>query len=289
MLNAATFAWRDRAGRFSPLRAATFALVLLPGLWLATLLALGAAGAKPLETGLDVTGIWTLYFLLASLTATPVRRAFGWPGLLRVRRMLGLASLFYALTHLSFYALQENLVLPKIVSEIALRLYLTVGFIAVLGLVALGITSTDRWIKRLGARWRRLHKLAYPILALGLWHFMMQSKLDASEAITLGGFFILLMLYRAIPALGWTLTPLSLAAAALAAIPLTLALEIGWYAASSTLSLHTIWISAIDASYVWPPTWKIALTGIAVAAAAAAGRWAKGLRPVLFVRKAARP
>ena len=64
-------------------------------------------------------------------------------------------------------------------SEIVLRIYLTIGFVALIGLIALAATSTDGMIKRLGgARWNRLHKLVYAIAILGIIHFLMQTKLD---------------------------------------------------------------------------------------------------------------
>ena len=64
-----------------------------------------------------------------------------------------------------------------------LRIYLTIGFVALIGLTALASTSTDGMIKRLGGeRWNRLHKIVYPIAILGIIHFMMQTKLDITEA-----------------------------------------------------------------------------------------------------------
>ena len=68
------------------------------------------------------------------------------------------------------------------VTEIAVRFYLTIGFVAFLGLAVLTWTSSDYWVKRLGARWKRLQKWAYAIGVLAAAHFFMQSKADVSAA-----------------------------------------------------------------------------------------------------------
>ena len=85
----------------------------------------------------------------------------------------------------------------KVASEIVLRIYLTIGFVALIGLIALAATSTDGMIKRLGgARWNKLHKLVYPIAILGGIHFLMQTKLDISESVMVVGFLFWLLGYR---------------------------------------------------------------------------------------------
>ncbi|MBW4976594.1 ferric reductase-like transmembrane domain-containing protein, partial [Roseovarius mucosus] len=81
-----------------------------------------------------------------------------------VRRMLGVTVMAYAVAHLTLYAVDQNLILTKVISEIALRLYLTIGFVALVGLIALGLTSTDAAIRNLGPNWNRLHRLTYTIV-----------------------------------------------------------------------------------------------------------------------------
>ena len=85
------------------------------------------------------------------------------------------------------------------VSEIALRFYLTIGFATLLVLLALAVTSTDAWVKKLGPNWKRLHRLAYPFTAVALLHFYIQSKLNVSEPVFVSGLFIWLMAWRAVP------------------------------------------------------------------------------------------
>jgi sulfoxide reductase heme-binding subunit YedZ len=190
--------WRDRTGRLSPLKAVTFVLCLVPALWTAAALALGALGPRPYDAVIHELGLWTFRLILITLAVTPARKVFGWSRLIQVRRMLGVAAAAYAVAHLVAYAANEAFDLGKVASEIVLRLYLTIGFVALLGLLALAVTSTDGMIRRLGAlRWQRLHRLVYPILLLGLVHFFMQAKLEVYEPTLMAGLFGWLMLYRA--------------------------------------------------------------------------------------------
>src|SRR6202035_3514180 len=85
----------------------------------------------------------------------------------------------------------------KVASEIVHRIYLTIGFTAVLGLAALAATSTDGMIRRLGPRnWQRLHRLVYLIAVLAVVHYCMQSKLDLWEPTIIAGIYGWLMGYR---------------------------------------------------------------------------------------------
>lgn len=266
-------AWRDRSGRFSALRLAAFLLALAPGLWLLAALAFGAAGPKPVETTLNVTGVWTVRFLLLSLCVTPFRRIFGWGKLIQIRRMLGLTAASYAGLHFSAFVYQQNFDLLSVGSEIALRVYLAIGFLALAGLAVLAVTSTDRWIRKLGARWGRLHALAYPIGVLALLHFMMQSKADAAEATFMVGLFALLMAYRLLARRRIELSPAALALLAVAAVPAIMGFELAWYAAMTTVPVERVWEANFYFDGEWRPAWRVALTGLAVALAALIFRW----------------
>ena len=97
----------------------------------------------------------------------------------------------------ALYAADQAFDLAKIATEIAVRIYLTIGFAAVLGLAALAATSTDGMIRRLGARrWQRLHRLVYVIALLAVVHYCMQSKLDLWEPTIMAGIYAWLILYR---------------------------------------------------------------------------------------------
>ena len=143
---------------------------------------------------------------MMSLAVTPLRRIANWPKLILVRRMLGLTALFYALDASDALHIDLKLDIYRVVTEIALRFYLTIGFVALLALIALGSTSTDAAIKRLGRNWNRLHKIVYSIGLLAAFHFFIQSKADVYEPTLMAGFFLLLMFYRLAHWRGFSLT-----------------------------------------------------------------------------------
>ena len=224
--------WVDRGGRFSSLRLATFLLVIAPAAWMAFEGWAGLFGKDPVDSALHEAGPWTVRFLLLTLAVTPARFVFGWTKPIAVRRMLGIAALCYALLHFLLYIATKKFGAGTITSEIVLRFYLTIGFVAVCGLVALGVTSTDAMVKRLGAaRWRRLHQLVYPLTLLALLHFMIQAKLDIGEPSIMCGLFAWLMGIRAMQWTGIAIRPASLFALAVLCGALTAVIESGWYGA----------------------------------------------------------
>ncbi len=189
--------FHDRGGRFSWLKTVVFALLFLPGLWYGGRLLAGDLGADPVQTFLRNIGLWTLYLLVIGLAVTPLKRALRWPQLIQVRRMIGVAAATYVLIHLTGYIVTQHFDLGFVASEIVKRLYLTIGFVALLCLMPLLATSTDAMIKRLGGRnWQRLHRLVYPIVVLGVVHGIMQSKIDVAIPTMLAGFTIWLLAWR---------------------------------------------------------------------------------------------
>ena len=195
--------WRDRKGRLSGLRIATLAVLLWPALLAGMDAARGALGGRPLNELIHRSGWWALVFLLASLAVTPLRQAGHFPKLVDVRRMIGVAAFAYAAIHLALYVTDQGFDLLKVATEIVSRLYLTIGFVALLGLLALAVTSTDSMTRRLGGRrWRRLHQLSYVIALLALVHFFQQTKADITLPTLFAGLFAWLMGYRLLAGLG---------------------------------------------------------------------------------------
>jgi sulfoxide reductase heme-binding subunit YedZ len=189
--------WRDRRGRVSALRIVALAFLALPvALAAHTFLAAGL-GARPINDLIHRTGYWALVFLLVTLAITPLARVGRFAGLLDVRRMLGVGACIYAVAHILLFVGDQMFDLVKVASEIVLRLYLTIGFIALVGLVALAVTSTDAMVRRLGSRrWQRLHQLVYGIALLSLIHFFQQTKADIWVPTFVAGLFVWLMGYR---------------------------------------------------------------------------------------------
>ncbi len=150
-----------------------FVLALLPFVRLVVFTLTDRLGANPIEFITRNTGDWVLYFLCITLAITPLRRLVNWPWLVKLRRMAGLYAFFYVCLHfLTFIWFDHFFDLGEIWKDIVKRPFITVGFIAFVLLVPLALTSTNRMIKRLGAkRWQWLHRLIYIIVPLGLLHF----------------------------------------------------------------------------------------------------------------------
>lgn len=263
--------WLDRQGRFSALRAAAFALVVIPALMLAYEAFTHQLGSKPWTRAVHDTGSWSVRLLLVTLAVSPLRKILDWGKLIGVRRMLGLATLAYAAAHLMLYCVDLAFDWGLIVSEIVKRFYLTVGIVALLGLAALGVTSTDGMIRRMGAKnWQRLHNLIYAITALGLLHFALQSKIDVTQPALLNGLFALLMLYRGLNRWKIAYSAPVLAAAALATGLATALCETAWYALTTGVTAWMVFqanfdvVTYQDPSFLRPGHW-VALVGLVVA------------------------
>lgn len=154
-------------------------------------------GARPINDLIHRTGYWALVFLLITLAVTPLARVGRFSGLIDVRRMLGVGTFVYAMAHVLLFVADQMFDLWKVATEIALRLYLTIGFIALLGLVALAATSTDAMVRNLGSqRWQRLHRFVYGIALLTLIHFFQQTKADVWVPTFAAGLFVWLIGYR---------------------------------------------------------------------------------------------
>jgi len=144
----------------------------------------GRLGANPVEEILDRFGNWALRFIMITLAVTPLRRLSRWNWLARFRRMFGLFTFFYALMHfLTWLILDQGLLLSAILEDIAERPFITIGFAALLLLLALAATSTNGIRRRLGRRWQALHNSAYLIAVLGVWHYWWQVKKDITEPL----------------------------------------------------------------------------------------------------------
>jgi sulfoxide reductase heme-binding subunit YedZ len=192
--------WRDRRGRLSVLRIAALGLLLLPiGLALTAPFTSEEFSARPLNDLIHRAGYWALLFVVMSLAITPLRRIARFGALVDVRRMIGVGAFCYAAAHISLFIADKMFDLTKVATEIVLRLYLTIGFVALLGLTTLAVTSTDGMVRRLGGRrWQRLHQLIYVIVLLALIHFFQQTKADEWVPTFVAGLVGWLLGYRLI-------------------------------------------------------------------------------------------
>lgn len=161
-----------------------FVACLLPLFFLLRDFYLDELGANPFEVLTRSTGEWALRFLLVTLAMTPIRVLSGatWP--IRLRRLFGLYAFFYVCVHLLTYLWLDHFFdWEEIWTDIVKRPYITIGMFAFLLLVPLALTSTNKMMKRLGRRWKKLHQLTYFIAPLAVLHFLLLVKADLSEPI----------------------------------------------------------------------------------------------------------
>jgi sulfoxide reductase heme-binding subunit YedZ len=240
--------WRDRAGRVSRLRIVTLAVMILPALRLFQLWAMDQLGPEPLEAATHETGRWAIRLLVATLAVTPLGRILNWPKLFQLRRMIGLGALAWVLLHFVLYIGDQNWRLLRVAIEIVSRVYLVIGFTALVGLVVLGWTSTDGWMKKLGRGWKKLHRIVLPVALLGLLHAFIQSKADTSQAVLLAGLLVWLLAWRALPGRWQTSLP-ALALLSLAAGLSAVLIEFLWYAGFSNLPAARIAAANLDFTF----------------------------------------
>ena len=255
-----------RSDRWPPVKLAALAAALAPTFWLAGLVLAGGLGARPIKQAINLTGDWSIYLLLVTLAVTPARHILAAPRLVLARRTLGLAAFGYAALHLFLYALDLDFALGRVASEIALRVYLTVGAVALVGLTALAATSWDGAVRRLGgARWSRLHRLAHACALLSVVHFLLRSPTDTSEPMLLAGLLAWLTGYRVLRKRGdvgaQKLVTLTLAAAALTAFG-----EAAWHAAATGIDPWRILAAHLDIGFGLRPAWWVLIAGLCATA-----------------------
>ena len=157
----------------APQQLAVWILLASPG---AVVVGRYATGASGYGEALQVSGDWSVRWLIVALAATPLRLAFpraGWPmWLLRRRRDIGVATFAYALLHLAVY-LGKKAQAPMLIVREAIDPGMAVGWIAFVVLAALAITSNDASVRWLRAGWKTLHRLVYPAAVLALAHWLL--------------------------------------------------------------------------------------------------------------------
>lgn len=184
------------AAQLAWLKRGLFVLALLPLVRVVLAGVDGRLGANPIETITRASGDWTLYFLCFTLAVTPLRRLTGLNWLLRLRRMLGLFTFFYASLHfLCFIWFDHFFDLAEMLKDVVKRPFITVGFTAFVLMLPLALTSTDGMLRRLGRHWSRLHSLIYAVAVLAILHFwwMRAGKNNFAEPLLFGAVVALLL------------------------------------------------------------------------------------------------
>ena len=185
------------------IRPAVFLLLLLPALyyayavWLAWTGAGNLLGTDPPRALAIATGEWTIRMLVLVLAITPARYLLNRPVLIRYRRMVGLYVFFYACLHfLVFLVFLLGLQWSSLGRELVERPYITVGFAALVILAVLAATSFNRAQRKLGRRWKQLHRLVYVVAVLAVVHIVWLVRSDYGEALFYGALLGALLLYR---------------------------------------------------------------------------------------------
>lgn len=195
------------------LKPLVFLAALGPLTWLIWAALTDHLSVNPLSDITNETGIWTLRFLCITLSITPLRRLTGWNPMIKFRRMTGLFAFFYGTLHFLTYVIVDRFasldfpdgivsattvrnLAASVVQDIYKRPFITVGFTALTLMLPLALTSTAAMIRRLGKKWRTLHRLVYVSACLGCVHYWWLVKADVSRpqayAIVVG----VLLLFR---------------------------------------------------------------------------------------------
>ncbi|QXH55985.1 protein-methionine-sulfoxide reductase heme-binding subunit MsrQ [Pseudomonas maumuensis] len=186
--------------RYPWLRLVIFVIGCLFPVWWLYEAAMGALGPDPGKIMVDRLGLGALVFLLITLSMTPLQRLTGWSGWIVVRRQLGLWCFAYIVLHLTAYLVFIlGLDWGQFGVELRKRPYIIVGALGFLGLLALAVTSNRYSQRRLGARWKKLHRLVYVVLGLGLLHFLWIVRSDLKEWAVYAAIGVFLLVLRIPP------------------------------------------------------------------------------------------
>ena len=264
---------REKTGHWSPEKILAFAAVIAPVLWLLGRTILDDLGGRPITEATHFTGRWTVRFILIALAVTPARRLFNWPKLLNARRTLGVAAACYALVHFTLYIVDQKFRLDVVATEIVLRIYLTIGFTALIGLIALGATSTDTAVRKLGPRWITLHKASYLIGILAIVHFALQKKLNIYEPTLMAGFLFWLLGWRIMNRYWRDTGFASMIALAVVAAILTAIFEAGWYGFLTGVEFIRVLEFNLMFDFIITPVWWVLAAGVAIGFASLGAQW----------------
>jgi methionine sulfoxide reductase heme-binding subunit len=270
--------WQDAGRKFSWLKATTLALMFVPAIWLVHDLAAGEFGPVPLGGLTYWSGVWATAILLLALAITPASSILRWRNLIIVRRMIGVTALAYSVAHIIIYFALRFWNFAFIANEMVTRLSLIVATLSTIGLIALGATSVDAPVRRMGAKgWQRLHNAVYFVTPLAILHYLMSPGIYPDQFLMIGAFFWL-MVWRVLDQRGQGTNIAALGLLAIASSLFAALFEIGWIWAYDGYRLPEIFSIYFTLALGIPPMWKILALGLAIALAAGS-RQAPRLKP----------
>ena len=165
----------------------------------------GNLGANPIAQVEIRSGKYTLNILVLTLACSPAYNFRGFKPLLSLRRLLGFYSFIFAGLHLmafaglhmmAFVGLDYRFDFSTLWADIGSKRFVLIGLAAFLILLALTLTSSEGWKKRLGKNWKRLHRLLYAAVLLAALHFIWQTKVDYRLPLIYTGVVVFLLVLR---------------------------------------------------------------------------------------------
>lgn len=186
-----------RFPRFTKIQIFVHLAALTPLVWLFLDYLTDNLTFNPIQAVTLRTGRYAIILLVLSLACTPINTIFGFRQAIKARRALGLYAFMYASIHfMIFLGVDYRFDLGLIFEEIVNKRYIIAGFTAGLILLLLAITSTRGWMKRLGIRWKQLHKLVYIAGLLAVTHYIWVVKTDYRLPLAIGVVLVLLLIAR---------------------------------------------------------------------------------------------
>lgn len=249
----------------SKMKAIAYGLAILPGLSMIYDLMSGQLGMIPLQSLVYWTGVWATALLILTFALSPIAQIFRWPLLIDGRRILGVAGLIYSLIHLICYVMLRKWEWAAIAWDVLMRPSLIIASLSLFGLLALGLTSHDLMVKKLGsANWHRLHRLNGLLTLLALIHFLLSPGSFSAQFLFAGCLFW---------AYGWrllksrhqqpSLIPM-LILASLAGL-FTGAFEILWQNVHKKIPAQDVWSDLLDFTEGPSSIWIVWALGLVIA------------------------
>ena len=261
--------WQERNGKFSWLKATTFASLFLPAIWIVYQVAIREFGPVPLGGMTYWSGVWATAILLCALAVTPAMTIFRWRHVTVVRRMIGVTALVYSIAHMFIYFALRFWDFASIANEMVTRVSLIVATIATLGLIPLGITSLDSAVRRMGAEgWARLHNTVYVLTFLALVHYLLSPGVYSSQYL-MSGMFLWLMAWRWLNKRGQGTDPKALAILAIVTSLFTAVLEAFWEQVYQDFEWDWVLGNNFNLTFGVSPAWENLILGLLIALIAA--------------------
>lgn len=267
--------WKGRSGRIDYLKLVVFLLLFIPPLWITFDVATGL-WLIPVVGVVYWSGVWAVILLLLTLSVTPLRKIFR----LKVqglRRMLGVGALLYSVGHTVAYFALRYFDPATIAWETITRMTLIVATLSLIGLFALGVTSFDIAIKKMGAaNWRRLHRGTYIFTGLAVFHFVLSPGAYGGLPFLMAGLFTWLMMWRNADAKGKGTHLPTLLWLAVVTTTLTVVLEALWPAARFGMDPLQSFLMNFSLVLGISPGWQMLMWSLGVFAAAAVHQRLRG-------------